>query len=155
MFFAKSHIELNNIRNSVERIKRVSDGLVKIGPFGFGLDAIASVVPALGAAYSGMAGVMLLYEAVRARAAPMVMVEMAMILILDTLAPYLGKGFGTIVDSLFTGHKWAADMLTKHMDETIYFEGDRNLVMGSSEYRDLMARIRAGKEKRRVVFLGL
>lgn len=154
MLFAKSHIDLNNIRASIERTKKISDGVVKIGPFGFGLDAVLSVSPPIGAAYSGLAGIMLLYDAVRARAAPMVMVEMGMILLLDTLAPYLGKGFGTIVDALFTGHKWAADMLLKHMDETIYFEGNREMVMGSAEYRDLMARIRAGKEKRRVVFLG-
>ena len=47
MLFAKSHIELNNVRNSIERIKRVSDGLVKIGPFGFVID------PLRHAAYDG------------------------------------------------------------------------------------------------------
>ncbi len=45
-------------------------------------------------------------------------------------------------------------MLTNHMDDTIYFEGTRKEVQGTAEYRDLLERIRAGKEKRRVVFLG-
>jgi hypothetical protein len=61
---------------------------------------------------------------------------------------------GKVADMLFTGHKWSADMLTNHMDDTIYFEGTRKDVQGTAEYRDLLERIRAGKEKRRVVFLG-
>ena len=40
------------------------------------------------------------------------------------------------------------------MDDTIYFEGTRKEVQATQEYRDLLARIQAGKEKRRVVFLG-
>lgn len=61
---------------------------------------------------------------------------------------------GKAADVLFTGHKWSADLLTNHMDDTIYFEGTRKEVQATQEYRDLLARIQAGKEKRRVVFLG-
>ena len=56
--------------------------------------------------------------------------------------------------ALFTGHKWAADMLLKHMEQTIYCEGTRDVSMHTGEYRDLMARVRAGKESRRIIFLG-
>lgn len=153
MFFARSHLELHNIRNSIDRTKKMSDGVVKIGPFGLGLDALLGFVPPLGAAYSAGAGLVLLADGVRARAAPMVLAEMALILAIDTLAPFLGKA-GGVIDALFTGHKWSADLLLRHMDETIYFEGSREQAMNSAEYRDLMARVRAGKEKRRVVFLG-
>jgi hypothetical protein len=152
MFFAKSHIDLHNIRASVLRTKQVSDGLVKLGPFSIGLDGLLGFVPWAGGAYSAAAGLVLIFDGIRARASIMVLGEMALILFIDTAAPFLPK-IGGIADALFQGHKWSADMLLRHMDETIYFEGDRNMVMGSSEYRDLMTRIRAGKEKRRVIFL--
>lgn len=153
MFLARSHLDLHNIKNSIDRTKKMSDGIVKIGPFGFGLDALLGFVPWAGGLYSGGAGIVLLIDAVRARAAPMVIAEMALILAVDTLAPFLPKA-GGLIDALFTGHKWAADLLLRHMDETIYFEGSREQAMNSHEYRDLMARVRAGKEKRRVIFLG-
>jgi len=153
MFFARSHLDLHNIKNSIDRTKKMSDGIVKIGPFGFGLDALLGFVPWAGGLYSAGAGFVLCVDAVRARAAPMVVAEMGLILAVDTLAPFIPKA-GGLIDALFTGHKWAADLLLRHMDETIYFEGSREQAQGSSEYRDLMARVRAGKEKRRVVFLG-
>ncbi len=154
MFLARSHLDLHNIRNSIDRTKKMSDGVIKIGPFGVGLDALLGFVPPLGAAYSAGAGLVLVVDGVRARAAPMVLAEMTLILAIDTLAPFIGKTIGGVVDALFTGHKWAADLLLRHMDETIYFEGSREQAQASAEYRDLMARVRAGKEKRRVVFLG-
>lgn len=153
MILAKSHIDLHNIRSSIERTKKLSDNVVGIGPLGVGLDAVLNVVPGAGALYSLGAGLLLIFDGVRARASPMILVQMGGILAVDTIAPLAGK-LGAIADVLFTGHKWAADMLLKHMDETIYFEGRREDVQATSEYRDLMARVRAGKERRRVVFLG-
>ncbi|HYE45555.1 MAG TPA: DUF4112 domain-containing protein [Caulobacter sp.] len=153
MFLATTHIELHNVRTSIERTKRVSDGLIKLGPFSLGLDGILGFVPWAGSLYSGAAGLLLLWDGLRARATPMVLTEMFVILLIDTAAPWLPK-IGGITDALFSGHKWAADMLLKHMEETIYFEGTRDEASGTAEYRDLMARVRAGKEKRRVVFLG-
>ena len=40
MIFAKSHIELHNIRNNVERVKKLSDNVVGVGPLGIGLDGL-------------------------------------------------------------------------------------------------------------------
>ncbi|MDB5431469.1 MAG: hypothetical protein JWP35_2585 [Caulobacter sp.] len=153
MIFAKSHLDLHNIRASVQRTQKLSDNLVKIGPFGVGLDAITGFVPFIGPLYSGAAGAALIWEGIRARSSPMVLLEMSVLLVLDTVAPLIPT-FGGIVDALFTGHKWAGDVLLKHMADTIYFEGNRADAMASAEYRDLMTRVRAGKETRRVVFLG-
>ena len=89
----------------------------------------------------------------RARAEPTVLLQMFAIIAIDTLVgevPVAGK----IADILFTGHKWSADMLLKHMEDTIYFEGTRKDAANSPEYKDVLSRIRSGKEKRRVVFLG-
>jgi hypothetical protein len=158
MFLARTHVELHNTRKSIERIKKLSDNVVGVGPFGVGLDAALNLLPPIGkvnpgVAYSGLAGALLIFEGVRARASVMVLLQMAAILMVDTLAPLFGKA-GAVADALFTGHKWAADLLLKHMEETIYFEGTRAEAMGTVEYRDLMARVRQGKESRRVVFLG-
>lgn len=153
MLVAQSHIDLHNIRNSIERTKKLSDNVVGIGPLGVGLDGLLTWIPGAGAIYSLGAGCILLFDGVRARAAPMILLQMGAIIAIDTLVgevPVAGK----LADMLFTGHKWSADMLLKHMEDTIYFEGTRKEAVNSPEYKDVLSRIRAGKEKRRVVFLG-
>ena len=152
MLFARSHIDLHNIRNSIERTKKLSDNVVGIGPFGIGLDGLLTWIPGAGAIYSLGAGTILLIDGVRARASPMILLQMFAIIAIDTLVgevPVAGK----IADILFTGHKWSADMLINHMEDTIYFEGSRKDAANSPEYKDVLTRIRGGKEKRRVVFL--
>ena len=153
MLFAQSHIDLHNIRNSIERTKKLSDNVVGIGPFGVGLDGLLTWIPGAGALYSLGAGSILIFDGVRARAAPMILLQMFAIIAIDTLVgevPVAGK----LADILFTGHKWSADMLLKHMEDTIYFEGARKDAANSPEYKNVLSQIRAGKEKRRVVFLG-
>ncbi len=68
---ARSHADLHNIRLGVERVKKVSDRIVGIGPIGIGLDGILGFVPVLGVAYTVIAGSMLMMAGVRARASPM------------------------------------------------------------------------------------
>jgi hypothetical protein len=153
MVFARSHIDLHNIRNSIERTKKLSDNVVGIGPLGIGLDGLLTWIPGAGELYSLGAGLLLIFDGVRARASPMVLLQMTAIIAIDTLAGAAGK-LGKIADVLFTGHKWSADMLLHHMEDTIYFEGARKDAQASPEYREILTRIRAGKEKRRVVFLG-
>jgi hypothetical protein len=153
VFIAKSHLDLHNIRGSIERTKKLSDNVVGVGPLGIGLDGLLSFFRGAGELYSLGAGALLLFDGIRARAAPMVLIQVTAIIVLDTILP-MAPGVGAIADTLFTGHKWSADMILKHMDETIYFEGSRKDAQGTAEYRELMARIQAGKEKRRVVFLG-
>ena len=120
---------------------------------GIGLDGILGFIPPVGMAYSAGAGLMLVADGVRARASAPTIVQMTTFLVLDTFSSLI-PGVGGIVDALFTGHKWAANLLIKHMDETIYFEGRRRDVKDTREYAELISRIRSGKEKRRVVFLG-
>ncbi len=152
--FARNHAELHNVRLSVERISKISDRIVGVGPVGIGLDGILAMVPGVGPLYSALAGAMLVWEGVRARASAGTLIHMSALLVVDTLIEAPGGPIAAIFDTLFTGHKWSANLLTKHMDETIYIEGSREAVKHRPEYADLMARIRAGKEKRRIVFLG-
>jgi hypothetical protein len=57
--------------------------------------------------------------------------------------------FSGVADTFFTAHKWAAGLLLKHMDETLYVEGGP----GQPPARPDEAQPRAGGDKRRVVFL--
>lgn len=154
MFFARSHADLHNIRLGVERIKNVSDRIVGVGPIGIGLDGILSWIPGAGVAYSAIAGAMLVGEGIRARAATGTLIHMAALLFVDTFLDVVPNPVSAVADTFFTGHKWSANLLLKHMDETIYVEGTREEARRKPEYAELMARIRAGKEKRRIVFLG-
>ncbi len=157
---ARSHVDLHNIRLSVERIHKLSDRLIGLGPFGVGLDAVLSLipVPVVGAVYSGAAAAALMVQAVRARASPGVLFHMAVLLAIDTLLDLpagtpLGP-FSGLADTLFTGHKWSANLLLKHMDDTVYVEGRREEAAHRPENAELMARMRSRKERRRIVFLG-
>jgi len=151
--FARSHLDLHNIRLSIARINKLSDNIVGVGPVGIGLDGILGFVPVAGQLYSAGAGTLLVMEGARARASTTILMQMAVILIIDTFSSLL-PGVGGLIDAVFTGHKWAANLLLKHIDDTIYFEGRRRDVKDSREYAELISRIRSGKEKRRVVFLG-
>jgi len=153
MIFARSHIDLHNIRSSIERTKKLSDNVVGVGPLGVGLDGLLTWIPGAGAIYSLGAGLLIIFDGLRARASPMVLLQIFAIIAIDTLVSEVPMA-GKLADLLFTGHKWSADLLMKHMGDTIYFEGTRKEAIGTPEYRDVLSRIRAGKESRRVVFLG-
>jgi hypothetical protein len=151
---ARSHADLQRIRRSVERIRGLSDRMIGLGPFGVGMDAVLSLIPIplVGAAYSGAAGVALMLQAVRAHASPWVLMQMGVILTIDTMldapagtpvGPFTG-----LADTLFTGHKWAANLLLRQMDRTLYVEH------GSPEHAEAQARKRSGRERRRLVVLG-
>jgi hypothetical protein len=122
VIFAKSHLDLHNIRNNVARVKKLSDNVVGVGPLGIGLDGLLTWIPGAGELYSLGAGGLIVWDAVRARSAPMIVVQIMAIILVDTVAGAV-PGVGKVADMLFTGHKWSADMLTNHMDDTIYFEG--------------------------------
>jgi hypothetical protein len=134
--------------------------MIGIGPFGIGMDGALSLIPipAVGAIYSGLAAGALMLQAVRARASLGVLVHMAVILGIDTVFDIpAGTPLGPIsgiADTLFTGHKWAANTLLKHMDNTLYIEGSRSEWRGHPDHAGVMDRVRAGQEKRRIVFLG-
>ena len=125
-----------------------------MGPVGIGLDGVLSWIPGVGIAYSAVAAFLLMAQGVRARASTATLMQMGALLVVDTLLDGTGGPISGVLDTLFTGHKWSANLLNKHMDDTIYIEGSREDVKDRPEYASLMARIRDGKEKRRIVFLG-
>jgi hypothetical protein len=157
---ARSEEDLHNIRLGVERIRGLADRLVGLGPFGVGLDGILSLVPVplIGTIFSGAAAFALMVLAVRARASPGVLIHMLVLLTIDTLLDLpagtpLGP-FSGIADTLFTGHKWAANLLLKHMDDTLYIEGSRHEAKANPDYAELIAGVRSRRERRRIVYMG-
>ncbi|HEV7384135.1 MAG TPA: DUF4112 domain-containing protein [Phenylobacterium sp.] len=100
---------------NAERIKQLSDNLIKIGPWGIGLDGVLAWVPAANTLYSVGAGALLIYEAVKADAAPWTLARMAAYLALNsamTEVPIVGWA----MDTLFRGHLMAANALQKDIE---------------------------------------
>jgi hypothetical protein len=101
---------------NAERIKRISDGLIRIGPWGLGLDGVLSWVPGANVAYSVGAGALLMFEAVQAQAEPATLARMGLYLTANTAldgVPVLGWA----LDTLFRGHAMAAGALQKDIEK--------------------------------------
>jgi hypothetical protein len=99
---------------SAERIKRISDRVVGVGPFGLGLDAVIDWVGG-GPFYSLGAGGLLIYEAFAARAGAATLARMAAYIALDTATSSIPVA-GWAVDALFPGHLMAAKALQKDIE---------------------------------------
>lgn len=131
--------------------------MVKVGPFGVGLDGLLSFFPVAGVIYSAGAGGLLLLQGVRARASWHVLARMGGLLLVNTLLDVPGGTplgiFSGLADTFFTAHKWAADLLLKHIDEILYVEGDAAQPPARSDAARPPADITAGGDKRRMVFL--
>jgi hypothetical protein len=100
---------------NAQRIKQLSDNLIKIGWWGIGLDGVLAWVPAANTIYSVGAGGLLIYEAVKADAAPWTLARMAAYLVLNsamTEVPIVGWA----MDTLFRGHLMAANALQKDIE---------------------------------------
>jgi hypothetical protein len=97
---------------TAEKIKRVADRLVGLGPFSVGLDGLLAFVPFAGTAFSFCAGGWLLVEAWRVRASPFTLARMAFYVGLRTLASIVPLE-GWLVDFFFRGHMFAANALQK------------------------------------------
>ncbi|HEX3886113.1 MAG TPA: DUF4112 domain-containing protein [Phenylobacterium sp.] len=97
---------------NAERIKKLSDNLVRIGPWGLGLDGVLAWVPIAGTVYSLGSGALLLYEGVQAHAAPWTLTRMAAYMIANSAmsdVPIVGWA----MDTLFRGQAMAANALQK------------------------------------------
>jgi hypothetical protein len=98
-----------------ETIKRLSDRLIGIGPFGLGLDGVLAWVPGVGPIYSMGAGGLLLFQAMQAGASAATLARMLAYVAMDTATdavPVAGWAF----DTLFPGHLMAAKALQKDIE---------------------------------------
>jgi hypothetical protein len=98
-----------------ERIKQLSDRVVGFGPWGLGVDGVLAWVPVAGTVYSLGAAALLLSEAVQAGATRATLLRMAAYLGLDSAASGVPL-VGWAIDTLFTGHAFAARALQKDIE---------------------------------------
>jgi uncharacterized membrane protein len=111
----KSAAELRAIRDSVALVGRLSDSLVRLGPFSLGIDGVLSWVPGLGDVYSTAAAAFIVVQGARAGVSSSVLGGAAMLLVLRTAIgafPIAGSAFA----DFFTAHKWAAAMVVRAID---------------------------------------
>ena len=108
--------ELAAIRRSVEWVGRMSDGLVRVGPWSIGLDGVLSWIPGLGEAYSAGAAAFLLAQGVRG-GVPIPTLALTAALMggrtLITVIPVAGPA----VADLLTMHKWSARLIIAAIDK--------------------------------------
>jgi hypothetical protein len=148
---ARNQAEVRKARASIERIGKLADNLIGVGPVRIGLDGMLTWIPIVGAAYSLGAGAALIAAGVRARAPIGALAKVAAIVLARSgigEAPIAGQ----IAVDLFRGHKWAADILTRAIDQTLYVEGAKDPT--GPQYAAATATARMDHAKRRVVFLG-
>lgn len=98
-----------------ERIKQLSDRVVGFGPWGVGVDGVLAWVPVAGTVYSVGAAALLLSEAMRSGASRATLLRMGVYLGLDSAASGVPL-VGWAVDTLFTGHAFAARALQKDIE---------------------------------------
>jgi len=110
--------ELRSIRNSVSLVGRLSDSIVRLGPFSLGIDGVLSWIPAVGEIYSLGAGAFILAQGVRAGVPASVLGRCAVVLGIRTFGdaiPFAGPLFADV----FTAHKWAANMVVRAIDRRL------------------------------------
>jgi hypothetical protein len=100
---------------NAERIKKLSDNLIKIGPWGLGLDGVLAWVPIAGTLYSVGTGGLLLYEGVKAKASTATLGRMAAYMIVNSALSDVPV-VGWAVDTLFRAQLMAANALQKDIE---------------------------------------
>ena len=97
---------------TAERIKRVADRLIGLGPFSVGLDGALAFLPIVGTVFSLAAGAWLLREGFRVRASSFTLARMGFYVGLRTAASIVPIE-GWLVDFFFRGHMFAANALQR------------------------------------------
>lgn len=100
---------------SAESIKKLSDRVIGVGPFGLGLDGLLTWIPGAGLVYSAGAGLFLLFTGLQAGAGLGTLARMAAYLLIDTATSEVPL-VGDLADMLFPGHLMAANALQKDIE---------------------------------------
>ena len=119
----RSVSELEAIRAGVARLGKLSDSVVKLGPFSLGLDGVLAWAPGIGELYSAAAGTYILVQGVRAGAPLPVLAACAGLLFGRTAITAIPLA-GPLAADLLTAHKWAARLVVAAIDRRIARVGD-------------------------------
>ena len=110
--------DLRSIRDSVAFVGRMSDNLVRLGPFSLGIDGVLSWIPGLGELYSTVAGGFILVQGARAGVPLLTLAGAGALLLVRTLVS-VAPIAGAVAADVFTAHKWAARMIVRDIDRRL------------------------------------
>ncbi len=144
--------DIEKIWSSVEGVKKLSDRVIGVGPFGLGMDALLTWVPVVGTVYTVGAAGWLLYQAGQARATPGTVAKMVGYLAFDTATGAVPLA-GDVVDMLFPGHLMAARALQKEIESTHWVEASEADARASGDHDRHLATMRDTAGLRRIVYL--
>lgn len=154
----KSIADIEKVWVDVDRLRKLSDRVVGVGPFGLGLDAALTWVPVVGTVYSVGAAGWLLLQAVKVKAPAGTVARMLAYLGLDSATTAIGEVpfldfVPNVVDTLFPGHLLAARALQKHIETTHWVEDSFAAARASGAHERHLATVRADRKLRRIVYL--
>jgi Domain of unknown function (DUF4112) len=144
--------DIENIWSNVEGVKKLSDRVIGIGPFGMGLDAMLTWVPVVGTAYTVGTGGWLMLQAVRAKATPATLARMGAYMAIDTATGTVPIA-GDIVDTFFPGQLMAARALQKHIESTHWVEDTEANARATGDHEMHEARVQNDKTLKRIIYL--
>lgn len=110
-----SPVELIRVRDSVALIGRLSDSLVRLGPFRLGLDGVLSWIPGVGELYSTAAAGFILVQGVRARVPLPTLATCAVLMGSRTMVSAIPLA-GPAVADFFLAHRVSAKLVVKAID---------------------------------------
>ncbi|WP_296817389.1 DUF4112 domain-containing protein [Brevundimonas sp.] len=149
---ARTVRDIEKIWLNVEGVKKLSDRVIGIGPFGVGMDGLLTWIPWAGDAYTVGAGAWLMIQGLRAQASPATLLRMAAYLAADTATAAVPFA-GAVVDTVFVAHAMAAKALQKDIESTHWVEASERDARSSGDHERHVREGRAAG-KRRVVYLG-
>ena len=144
--------DIEKIWTNVEGVKKLSDRVIGIGPFGLGLDALLTWVPVVGTVYTVATGGWLLIQGLRVQATPSTLARMAAYMAVDTAVGTVPVA-GDVVDTFFPGQLMAANALQKHIESTHWVEANEREARASGEHEQHVAAMRASPKARRIAYL--
>jgi hypothetical protein len=114
----RSDAELRSIRDSVAVVGRLSDSILRLGPFSLGIDGVLSWIPGIGELYSTLAGGFIVLQGARAGVPVPVLAGAVLLLGARTMASAVPMA-GALFADVFTAHKWAARMIVAAIDRQL------------------------------------
>ena len=144
--------DIERIWSNVEGVKKLSDRVIGIGPFGLGLDALLTWVPVVGTVYTVGTGGWLMLQAVRAKASPATLGKMAAYMAVDTATGAVPLA-GDVVDTFFPGQLLAAKALQKDIEGTHWVEASSLDAQASGAHDRHLEKVRGDPKLRRIVYL--
>jgi hypothetical protein len=114
--------DLHAIRRSLEIVGRLSDGIIQIGPFGLGLEAVLDWIPGVGEVYGFGAAAFIIVQGVRARA-PLPTLLLAGTLMFARTAISAIPLAGPLAADVLTLHRFSARLIIAAIDRRLAAQG--------------------------------